>query len=236
MTEKADTLYRIMEFHHVVQLFTTDTLYFSHPSQWDDPYEVRVSHDWEHMLYAQCWCKKSMSDAMWRIYSQNKTSVRIRTTRDKLQAAMDNFSLKQKGKGFKSILEDVEYFKTKALNAKTEALATSIEDTDVPAEAVGHATKILCLKREAFDHEDEVRAIIYSPSKPGKKAEKGVFIPVDSHDLVESILIDPRAPKELSAAFTHYFKNVLKFKKTIRQSALYNIPNQRRADFVDGEI
>lgn len=149
---------------------------------------------------------------------------------------MDTFTRKNKSKGYLCKLADVEYKKTKPLNSKTEALASAIEKTNSPIEAIGHATDILLLKREAFEHEDEVRAIIYSPSKKGEKAQNGILVPIKSHDLVDSILIDPRAPRELADAFTHYFRDVLGFTKTIEKSRLYNIPIQRRAEFDDGEL
>lgn len=71
-------LYRIMRFDHAVQVLK-GALYFSHPSQWEDPYETHVKHSYDHAIFAQCWTTASMSDAMWRIYSPNFLGVRLRT-------------------------------------------------------------------------------------------------------------------------------------------------------------
>src|SRR5690606_26045303 len=44
MKNSAGRLYRIMNFHHVVQLFERKELFFAHPSSWQDPYETRLIH------------------------------------------------------------------------------------------------------------------------------------------------------------------------------------------------
>ena len=84
----ADRLYRIMDFSRVVQMFEREDLYFSHPTAWADPFEKRVEHESSHALFAQYWCQIGISDAMWRIYSQNGMGVRISTTTNKLSRAV----------------------------------------------------------------------------------------------------------------------------------------------------
>lgn len=83
---------------------------------------------------------------------------------------------------------------------------------------------VLFLKREAFDHESEYRAVIYSPEATKVRAQKGIKIPVDPHQLIDSILLDPRATDELASAFSFYFKEKLKFTKRVQQSVLYKSP------------
>lgn len=222
MTEKSDYLYRILKFHHAVQLFEKGELYFSHPSGWEDPYEVRVKHKWDHKLYAQCWCKKSMSDAMWRIYSPDRMSVRIKTTREKLCGTMADFTRKKEG--YKRRLIDVDYLSTKEIEEKTNQCVKTIKLAPNDLDAITGAADILCLKRLAFDHEKEVRAILFCPSKANDTESKGIGIKIKPHEFIQSILIDPRAPKELFQAFKHYFENVLEFKGPVAQSSLYEAP------------
>lgn len=210
-----------MQYHHVVQMFTNGKLYFSHPSKWDDPYETRVKHAWEKMLYAQCWCKRSMSDAMWRIYSQNLTSLRIRTSKFKLENAMRDFCAANKG--YLRRVQEVSYLSTSLLNDKTHQLATSLRNAE-GKQAISAAADILCFKRNAFDHEAEVRAILYCPSKDNVIPKPGISIDIKVHEFVDSILIDPRAPDELVDTFVHYFKDVLGFKGVVARSALYKGP------------
>lgn len=79
-TKGRGLLYRIMDFHRIVQIFERRELYFAHPSTWDDPYEKFIKHPQSHALFAQCWTRASSSDAMWRIYSPNGLGVRISTS------------------------------------------------------------------------------------------------------------------------------------------------------------
>ena len=81
-------LYRILSFERVVQLFESENLYFSHPSKWEDPYENAVEHAALKSTYAQCWCSKGVSDAMWRIYSPEKIGVRIKIKKNALTSAV----------------------------------------------------------------------------------------------------------------------------------------------------
>ena len=80
-------LYRIMDFHRVVQMFEGEKFHFSHPSTWDDPYEKFIKHHLSHALFAQCWSRAYSSDAMWRIYSPHGLGVRISTTEEKLRGS-----------------------------------------------------------------------------------------------------------------------------------------------------
>ena len=228
MTEKTDALYRIMDYHHVVQLFKTKKLYFSHPSRWEDPYEKRLKHPISQMLYAHCWCTKSMSDAMWRIFSKNQTSIRIRTTRFKLFEVMHDFC-KASNKQYKRRVTPLTYLTTPRLEKKTLELVKVLREAD-EKDAISAAADIICMKRNAFDHEAEVRAILYCPSESGEEAKAAVLVDVDPHDFVESILIDPRASDEITDTIAHYFKTVLNYRGSIARSTLYQVPSEIAAD------
>ena len=75
-------------------------------------------------MFAQCWGKKSMSDAMWRIYSPDHLGVRIKTTRAKLELVLKNFV--KKNEGFKLRLKDVTYEKTPAVRKKTSEIVACL--------------------------------------------------------------------------------------------------------------
>src|SRR5574343_340232 len=81
-------LYRIMSFDRAAAILSTGKLYFSHPSVWDDPFERAIIHPLSKDVFAQCWCRTAISDAMWRIYSPHGLGVRVATTRERLQRAL----------------------------------------------------------------------------------------------------------------------------------------------------
>lgn len=208
-------LYRIMDFHRAVQIFESKELYFAHPSTWDDPYEKFIKHPRSHALFAQCWTHAYSSDAMWRIYSPHGLGVRLSVHQDKLVAAGREFA---KSHDYKWRGRDVEYFKLAEFKEKARELGA-----DLKAKFdVQRAADALYMKRDAFKHEDEWRALLYCPD--AKKPVKGIAVKVEPHELIRSVLLDPRAPQELIDAFRLYFKRKLGFKGEVKRSGLYASP------------
>lgn len=218
-TQKSSSLYRIMDFTRVVQIFERKELFFAHPKTWDDPYEMRLNHKHSHLLFAQYWCQLAVSDAMWRIYSPNGMGVRISTTKEKLRAAVKAWAAP---KGYKWRGEEVEYMPQGELNKSVRAIKNDLLENF----SIGRAADSLYLKRDAFAHESEWRASIYCPDDDAirRPALSGLTVPVEPHILINRILLDPRAPPELVGAFQFYFKEKLKFRGDVSRSVLYKSP------------
>ncbi len=216
-------LYRIMRFDHAVQVLK-GKLFFSHPSQWEDPYETHVKHSYDHAIFAQCWTTASMSDAMWRIYSPNFLGVRLRTRVGKLTQAMQAYTANNKG--FKRRLEKVKYLSQADYKKETVQLESLMTDSDFTSPSLG--ADLLCIKRSAFEHESEVRAILFNSNAERKEGGvlKGITVDFDGIDLIDSILFDPRAPDEICHAMRHYLKEVLKFPGAVRKSKLYTVKSR----------
>lgn len=220
-------LYRIMDFHRVVQIFESRSLFFAHPSAWQDPYEVRIQHAKSHSIFAQCWCQSGISDAMWRIYSPHGVGVRISTTKAKLEAVASAWA---NDKGFRWEGREVKYEPQARLNE----LMRKIRDDLGKNFRIARAVDPLFLKREAFGHEDEWRGVIACNLPPPKgSARKGIAVPLDPHDLIDDILLDPRAEPELSAALGHYFTTKLAYGRPVKPSVLYKVPKPMVVDEED---
>ncbi len=213
-------LYRIMRFEHAVQVLRGN-LYFSHPSQWEDPYETNVKHEYDHAIFAQCWSTASMSDAMWRIYSPNLLGVRLRTTRDALASAMQAYT--SANAGYQRRLQNVEYLKPNEFRDEMSVYESLIGSDELFGPAT--AADMLCVKRAAFSHEAEVRAILYDSNalRSESDSRKGINVKVDGAELIDSIRLDPRASDELCEALSHYFRNILGFKGSVKKSLLYTV-------------
>ncbi|MGF7190640.1 hypothetical protein JOE11_003691 [Robbsia andropogonis] len=215
----AGRLYRILDFSRAVQIFESESLYFAHPRTWDDPYEARVEHQGSHALFAQCWCQIGVSGAMWRIYSPTHMGVRISTSTKKLSNAVQA-SIRALGYGWEA--GPVNYLSQYDLNFQVRKVTGSLKEKFDLAKAV----KILYMKREAFTHESEWRATVYCPDADRAQVLKGISVAVNPHKIIDSILLDPRAPQELVDAFTYYFKEKLKFKGRVSRSVLYKSPTR----------
>jgi hypothetical protein len=210
-------LYRILGFRHVVDLLESKELHFVSPSQWEDPYERILVHKRSHAIFAQCWSKKAASDAMWRIYSADRTAVRIRTTRAKLQREL----LRHKESSeVDFLIGDVEYLPSMEVNSRIAAVATDLKQRYQSR----RAADALLAKREAFDHEAEVRVIIHDRRLKERTKPKLLYrLPVFTEGLVDSIFFDPRADDAFVKMATYYLENSLRFKGTISKSALYRV-------------
>ncbi len=207
-------LYRIVKFEHLLQLFQDRELFFSNPRSWDDPYETRLSHPAFDSAAAECWCKHSVSDAMWRIYSPHQLGVRIKTTRAILTEQLRSAIV---GKGrYSHRIADVTYIPQAEINKRLLLLEKKLVLDNEPTRALAP----LFWKRRAFLHEAEVRAVVYD--KKAKQPISNARIPVDPHRLVGSILIDPRAPDEIVSMYTHYLRMKVKFKGRVGKSELYS--------------
>lgn len=221
--EVTQHLYRILDFTRVVQIFEKGELYFANPGSWDDPYEKRIKHSKNHAVFAQCWSSAPISDAMWRIYSQNGMGVRISTTKSKLESALQDSA---KLKRYSSRVAKVKYHSTAILTGKIKNIAADLNDEF----QISRAVDALYIKRLAFNHEKEWRATLFSKSAQPLQEHVGFAVPVNPHELINNILLDPRAPDELINAFKFYFQNKILFKGPVRRSVLYKSPKQIEID------
>lgn len=210
----AGRLYRIISFDRAVQIFESESLHFAHPSSWEDPYEVRLRHNASHSFFGQCWCTRGVSDAMWRIYSTAHLGVRISTSTRKLKEAL---AAETKAMGGTLRLGNVKYLSQYNLNLEMQEIHSDLQQSFTTKRAMD----ALFLKREAFDHEAEYRAVLHIPNASPKVLRNGVKIKVSPHKLIDSILLDPRAPKELAAALSFYFTDKLNFTQRVATSVLY---------------
>lgn len=213
----SSNLYRIVSFDRAVQILQSNTIYFAHPSEWDDPYEQGLLHERSNNIFAQCWCRNAVSDAMWRIYSPNNLGVRIGTTRQLLRATLKEA---QKSQGIRFKIQNVKYMFQEELKFELQGVATALNQKYTVQKAI----EPLFMKRNAFHHEYEVRAVVYDREPQPTDSGKGILIPVDAQTLIRSIWIDPRAPNEYFEAYSLYLQKKLKFRGVIRKSTLYEAP------------
>lgn len=150
---------------------------------------------------------------MWRIYSPDRLGVRIRTTQEKLRSAIIDGI---RDDGLKYRLREVEYMSQATLNTKLRELANDLNARFSST----RAADALLWKRLAFEHEKEMRLIVYREERKAVQ-ERGIEIKVDAHTLIEDVLIDPRAPEEFVRAYQLYFRERLEFKGRVAKSQLY---------------
>ena len=213
-TRSAQFLYRIVRFERLVQMLKTDDWHFAHPSEWEDPYEIRIKNALSVEMFAQCWCRNGVSDAMWRIYSQNQLGLRIRVKLESLRAEL--LDAAEAGNiGFR--IARVKYINEVEYGVRAGKIALELQRRVTFARASAH----LYLKRHAFSHEAETRIVVCDFNQAMEARPSGFKLKLNTRKLIDSILVDPRAPDEYVEAYQKYLKNVLAFPGPVRKSVLY---------------
>ncbi len=204
-------LYHILPFHRLVAVFETRKLYFSSPKSWEDPYETTVGAGVVDSVFAQCWCKLAVSDAMWRIYSPDRLSVRIKTTPDLLTEQVRG-GLKGSGDRYQVRRRAVDYH-------LTSDIEHAIKEAQAKTTGMSRTLAPLFIKRRAFRHESEYRIVVHDRSPD--RGQKELLVPVNPHKLILGVLLDPRATAATVEIFEFFLKEKLKFKGSVAKSALY---------------
>jgi hypothetical protein len=231
-------IYRVLSLERLQELFVTGENTFVKPSKWEDTFEnfilkskVRlrtgdiVEYNYFDRMYGQCWTLHKASDAMWRIYSSDKQGLRIRTTIRKL---IDSLT------GAHSSLVDVrcavgkvEYLRQDELMAVANK---TFDDSGIATEDIFRS---LLLKRKAFIHEKEVRAL-YMELDDDSFSDRALYkYEVDPQNFVSQIMIDPRRSYAEFKDIEREIRKTTGFKGEIKRSLLYTLPKDITLDVTD---
>ena len=200
ITDTDVPVYRIFLKRRFLDLLASGKNGLVNPSKWEDPFEnfflrsqvagpngekismSSIAADW----YGQCWTFNDDTDAMWRIYSHGKDGIKVKTTVRKL---------------FESFYDDGDPFATLKfflgkVSYHTEAEIAlfmnriTFQDIAFGGQATTFA-ELLCIKREAFSHENEVR-LLFQDTDP-KRGNSGVAqFDLNVNTVFDHIVIDPR--------------------------------------------
>lgn len=191
---KDDRLFRYLTLAQFISLMENKRLFLKKVKSWDDPWEgpddqlPLIKEDGKQIkdeslltlsTVGQCWTYEKDSDAMWRIYSNDRQGVMIETI-------ASNFEYIKNLKH--ALLSKVNYYNKSNYIEKRQEIAKN--------RSYGFAGD-MALKREAFKHENEVRLLVclqdyHSEIKDiwdilvyGFEVEPTLFI--------KSVTFDPRA-------------------------------------------
>ena len=220
-------IYRIFSIDYLLELFSTNELTLVKPKLWDDPFEnllintlvendITFANSYRQNIFAQCWTLHRETDAMWRIYSQNKDGIKIKTTPRKLLFAIlksdTNIQFDMRRSCF---IGKVQYINKNDILEELKIKSNSLYDNS------GKAISLL-IKRIEFRHEKEVRIIFLDQEIENNSDTKKIKI--NSFDLFEEVVFDPRLSELKYIALSNYIKFV-GYKGKISKSQLYNVPN-----------
>jgi hypothetical protein len=198
-------IWRYLDFTKFVSLLDRKELFFVCAQKLEDPYEglfsdatmkalkkipndspyaiIKDRQKWQlsrkESVYISCWCMNNYeSAAMWKLFVNAIEGVALCSTFRRLRDSFrDNGSLKVN-------IGMVEYM-----------------DYDKQTQRIGNILLPFLWKRESFEYEKELRAIICindekkrEELKESKKlSSDGVYIPIEISTLIEKIFISPKA-------------------------------------------
>lgn len=264
--KEIDYLYKYMSFEQFVDMIENKRLYLTHIKEWEDTHEgAAILHeemqylkekgysgklreneqyvlieDIINRIYAQSWGKNnSESDAMWRIYSSNRTGVRIKVRREMITHEINK--IVESNAIYQCFKEgDVEYIESmKDIDFSKYYTETKIEDTNITQKNLDCGG--LCFyKRDAFRHEEEYRYVLDYEKNRDKEFKidfKNIISSLKSYnyppviyynieyDYIDEILLDPRAAKYFVETFEAYCnnRNLSNYGIVFQQSSLYTL-------------
>jgi hypothetical protein len=204
-------LYRVYALDRFEQLVATKYDALLNPTKWEDPFEnffleatevmdpqsgdiislKNLAADW----YGQCWTTLPESDAMWRIYSSDpnkagadpdKLGVKVKTRARKL---FDNLRHTDSNSPYLQFFIGQVDYKTEA-EIMTMMQGLTLLDVAIGGQGEKFAD-LLCIKREAFQHEQEVR-LLFQDIDPKRGATKVFKYKLDPNAIFEEVVLDPR--------------------------------------------
>jgi hypothetical protein len=209
-------IFRIFSLWFFEALLQQKQLVLVTPDQWEDPFEV-LAHNiqmndtstrpytFEELspyltpLYAQCWSKTHESDTLLRAYSRvvldpylrrnitpRDEGVKVRTSPRKLSNVLARW---KKGSITRSFYIGCVRYGTR--DQVLQELANLIGNHGPVALGRGHLrAELSLLKRQAYAHEAEVRAICID-GQPASE-QPMIRIQVEPNELIEEVEFDPR--------------------------------------------
>lgn len=225
-------IYRIYGIERFKNLLASGMDALLSPGKWDDPFEnfilartnvdtgtglatlSSLAGDW----YGQCWSTKPESDAMWRIYSAAHDGIKVKTT---IRRLIDN--LKAVGSPapyLQFFIGRVAYMDEGALTAWASKLTFQQLTWGGSGDAFAD---LLCVKRDTFSHEEEVRLLFQDDDLP--RAKGGVFpYPLSANILFDEAVIDPRLDSVQADRLMQDIRS-WGFANRIHRSTLYDAPS-----------
>lgn len=226
------SLYRVFPLDTLLELLIENKLTLVKTKFWEDPYENYIFKcNWAmqdgtkidpkgmiDQIFGQCWTLTEESDAMWRIYSNDTKSVRVKTKVNKLfDVIFDDHSYDSLTKSF---IGKVQY-DTKA------NIQNYISNNNNPHPIISDTSSQIMIdahlwKRNEFEHEKEVRILHTCNSSSPLIKSPVVKFDIDPNDLIEEITLDPRINKRFETIYTETIRR-MGFTGTINKSKLYKL-------------
>lgn len=193
------SIYKIIDIKYVEQIIKSKKLRFLKVNKWEDPFEnllfkipikingkivnTDVFQKISDCTFGQSWSFLSESDALWRIYSQTKNGIRIKTNGENLFKLIKSKS----DNSIYCLLGDVKYKNEEDI---IDFIKTLKSHEDFRTDNFHEFS--LFVKRKEFEHEKEFRVIFIAGFDSVERKQGYLDFDIDPNVFIEEILLDPR--------------------------------------------
>lgn len=128
--ELQSDIYRIIDIEKFEKMIMDNEIGFVIPTKWEDPYEDILynklkeydldfnNNHKENSLFGQCWTFNNDTDAMWRIYSNNKRGIKVQANLTELHNYLESLGI-----------DRFDVLMTKVLYKDTEEIENQLVDS-----------------------------------------------------------------------------------------------------------
>ena len=190
-------LFKYMKLEYAVDSIKNDTLWFSNPEEWKDPYEsyfLDNAYDKDNVpfdfplekgkLYASCFTTLPNSEAQWNAYTSG-LGIMCQLSTNKFLVELDKLS-----SDYDVYVGKVAYLKTAALKLQDVSAILSAASFPNTYSDVEKALMLMLCKRVAFQYESEIRVFLI-PKSEANYSKKGLNINVGLKNITDAYTISP---------------------------------------------
>lgn len=194
-------MYKYIPLKYVLNMLETGKFRFDNIKKWEDVYENFVDKEEINLLnsakdgivlgstlFGQSWTTQEESDAMWRIYSNAGSAVRVQTVYPLLFHIMVEWMTNHKETPTTLTIDHVCYADEAEINEWLLSNSPMNLWSFIELQEEG-----IFIKRCEFEHEKEVRAILRSDRKDTREY---IELDFDPHKVFREIVIDPRVDED----------------------------------------
>lgn len=208
------------------------------PNTQEEPMPERINvkfAKWaKEWIYASCWHKDNEeSQAMWKLYGKDKTSVAIETTSSELVEIYKSYKMSNALECITFLWEVIYIPPGTGTSADVEAKALYEDRTSQWQDNPGYVSTFgqLSRKHHAHSFEKEIRLVIAESLETKKEdtgnKKSGLYLPIiNKGDFLKAVYVSPGATK----SFCETVQDVMQkygFSGDVRRSSLDDIDDQQ---------
>ena len=235
-------IFKYIPLKYLIKMLDDDTLYVNKVATWDDVYEnffLKQRFVYENRvvpsemlneifggIFGQSWTSLKSSDAMWRIFSKyvsgncdedelSESAIRVASTPNLVYGELCKAGLSD-DYGMKFC--EVKYMSHDEIEHWLDDIGAINRQNMVDL-----ILKSLFIKRKDFEHEHEVRIIIYVKSLCSNAKSDTVIVPIHTQNMITEYVIDPRMNGQQCNVIMSMLKRHGANESLVRQSGLYTL-------------